>query len=217
MRGIASMRTLEEARNSQAGAFIRLWAWSQPTAGSRLAPVGTMRFQFDQLQDLDERSAAAASHYETGASPALPYRPEQDRCGPAGELVAQVGAVGAGRVQDLETVMDFQRKNLEAAGHAAETVGAAVRTIATRNNEIMAQAIEAAPERVRALMGVTTFEDAITKQVEAVKGSFERTVANTQEMTTIAAKAHSEAAGILTARVRAGMHEVAALAKAATK
>lgn len=50
-----------------------------------------------------------------------------------------------------------------------------------------------------------------------MKGSFERTVANTQEMTTIAAKAHSEAAGILTARVRAGMHKVAALAKAATK
>ncbi|KAA1053795.1 hypothetical protein FH063_002377 [Azospirillum argentinense] len=53
---------------------------------------------------LGQFQGCSASHYETGA--ALPCRPDQDRRGHAGELVAQGGADGAGRVQDLEAAAD---------------------------------------------------------------------------------------------------------------
>lgn len=60
---------------------------------------------FDQMQEMGERSAAAASDYDTGMrrAPPLPCRPVPSRRRPTGELVAQGGLDGT-EAHDLEKV-----------------------------------------------------------------------------------------------------------------
>jgi phasin family protein len=111
---------------------------------------------------------------------------------------------------DIGTVLDIQRRNIEAMTAAAQTFTQGMQTIVQRQGEIARQSLE----QFRGLLTVSPasapVEDKLVKQVDLAKASFEKNVADSRELFDLVAKVTDEATDILSRRVVASLDEVKA-------
>jgi phasin family protein len=109
---------------------------------------------------------------------------------------------------DVETVLASQRKNIEALTQANQLAVEGVQAMARRQAEIAREVIDEASAVLREIVQPTVPEDRIAKNAELLKQTFERSLANTRELTLMLAKANTEAFDVVAKRVAAGFEEI---------
>jgi phasin family protein len=109
---------------------------------------------------------------------------------------------------DLGTIMETQRKNIEALTKANQLAIEGMQTMMRRQAEILRSGFEEASAAMRDIMQTHSPEDRIAHQAEAAKHSVERALANARELAEIMARAGNEAFDVLHHRVEETLDEV---------
>lgn len=109
---------------------------------------------------------------------------------------------------DVESFIASQRKNFEAVTAANQLAVEGVQAVLRRQAEILRQGLEESSSLVSDFLSNGTPEDKVAKQAEAVKTAFEKALSNIKELTEIVAKSNSEAADVISNRVKEGIEEV---------
>ena len=112
---------------------------------------------------------------------------------------------------DVTTVLDIQRRNVEALSAANQTIVQGLQTVVRHQGEIARQSAK----QFQDLLSVkpTSVEETLVKQIDVAKTSYEKTVADARELGDLVAKVGSEAVDILSRRVVASLDEVKAAAR----
>jgi phasin family protein len=114
---------------------------------------------------------------------------------------------------DVDAVVASQRKNIEALTQANQLAVEGVQAVARRQVEIARQAVEEFTSLLRELTQPVAPEDRLAKQVEVVKGTMEKSLANARELADLATKANTEAFNVINKRFSEGLDEVRDFAK----
>ncbi len=109
---------------------------------------------------------------------------------------------------NMDTLLDTQRKNMQALTEAQQLALEGFQAIAQRQSEIMSQIVEDNSAIAKELMGESTPEEKFSKNADLFKKVYERTITNMQELSEIAGKSNTEAGNIINKRVSASMNEI---------
>ena len=112
---------------------------------------------------------------------------------------------------DVTTVLDIQRRNVEALTAANQTIAQGLQTVVQRQGEIARQSVKQFQDLVS--VKPTSVEETLVKQIDVAKTSYEKTVADARELGDLVAKVGSEAVDILSRCVVASLDEVKAAAR----
>ncbi|HYE52313.1 MAG TPA: phasin family protein [Azospirillaceae bacterium] len=119
---------------------------------------------------------------------------------------------------DVEGIMAAQRKNIEAVTAANQLALEGVQAVLRRQAEILRQTMEETSSMMSDLIAAGTPEDKVSKQAELAKTAFEKALANMKELAEMVAKSNSEAADVISNRVKESIEEIkSAIAKAQPK
>ena len=113
---------------------------------------------------------------------------------------------------DVTTVLDIQRRNVEALSAANQTIVQGLHTVVQRQGEIARQSAKQFQDLLSVKPSSTSVEETLVKQIDVAKTSYEKTVADARELGDLVAKVGSEAVDILSRRVVASLDEVKAAA-----
>ena len=114
---------------------------------------------------------------------------------------------------DVTTVLDIQRRNVEALIAANQTIAQGLQTVVQRQGEIARQSVKQFQDLLSVKPSSASVTETLVKQIELTKTSYEKNVADTRELGDIVAKVGSEAADILSRRVVASLDEVKTAAR----
>ncbi|GJL85365.1 MAG: hypothetical protein DHS20C02_11400 [Micavibrio sp.] len=109
---------------------------------------------------------------------------------------------------DMTSLMDTQRKNMQALSKAQQLTMEGFQAIAQRQAAIMSQIVEDNSIIAKEFMGEGTPEEKFSKNAELFKAIYERTITNLQELSEMASKSNNEASKIINKRVSASMTEI---------
>ncbi len=113
---------------------------------------------------------------------------------------------------DVNTVVDIQRRNVEALTAANQTLVQGLQTVVQRQGEIARQSVKQFQDLVSFKPSSTSVTETLVKQIDVAKTSYEKNVTNARELGDLVAKVGLEAADILSRRVVASLDEVKAAA-----
>jgi phasin family protein len=114
---------------------------------------------------------------------------------------------------DVNTVVDIQRRNVEALTAANQTIAQGLQTVVQRQGEIARQSVKQFQDLVSFKPSSTSVTETLVKQIDVTKTSYEKNVTNARELGDLVAKVGLEAADILSRRVVASLDEVKAAAR----
>ena len=113
----------------------------------------------------------------------------------------------------INTVVDIQRRNVEALTAANQTIAQGLQTVVQRQGEIARQSVKQFQDLVSFKPSSTSVTETLVKQIDVTKTSYEKNVTNARELGDLVAKVGLEAADILSRRVVASLDEVKAAAR----
>ena len=113
----------------------------------------------------------------------------------------------------INTVVDIQRRNVEALTAANQTIAQGLQTVVQRQGEIARQSVKQFQDLVSFKPSSTSVKETLVKQIDVAKTSYEKNVADARELSDLVAKVGSEAVDILSRRVVASLDEVKAAAR----
>ena len=113
---------------------------------------------------------------------------------------------------DMEALMAAHRRNLETLSAANRVALEGAQAVARRNMEIMQQTMTELTDTMRSFGGVENPTTRAARQAELLKASYERAVANMQEIGDLIQKSSGEAIGLLNHRFAEALDEVKLLA-----
>ena len=132
-------------------------------------------------------------------------------------LKQMMSSAPAGYPFDLKTVMEAQRKNIQAITEANQRAFEGWKTLAQRQTEMVSQFMQDNSGLARETFAEGTPEAKFAKQAELLKTSYEKSIQNAQELVEIAQGCASEAAEVINERVVASLTEIKASAKKKAK
>lgn len=132
-------------------------------------------------------------------------------------LKQMMSSAPAGYPFDLKTVMEAQRKNIQAITEANQRAFEGWKTLAQRQTEMVSQFMQDNSGLARETFAEGTPEAKFAKQAELLKTSYEKSIQNAQELVGIAQGCASEAAEVINERVVASLTEIKASAKKKAK
>lgn len=109
---------------------------------------------------------------------------------------------------DVDAFVATQRKSVEAFNEANQKVLEGVRTVAERSNEIMRDAVEKSTTAFEALGKVKDPQEAVEKQVELARKSYDKAVKDMNELGNMVAKVNADAVAPINARIKESFAEV---------
>lgn len=112
---------------------------------------------------------------------------------------------------DLDAIIESRRKDMTAALAAAQTTATAMQEIASKQAQILMQALKAAQENASALAqgGGGAIDPA--KQAELTRKAYEKAIADIKAVAEIAQTAQTSAMAAITERVQENMQELSRL------
>ncbi|MCB2101380.1 MAG: phasin family protein [Rhodobacterales bacterium] len=113
---------------------------------------------------------------------------------------------------DLDTVIQAQRKNIEALTTANRVALEGVQAVTKRQTEILQASIAEMQDVLSSFTASGTPQDAAAKQVEVTKATFEKTLDNMRELSEMLSKSSGEAADAINKRIAEGLDEMKSLA-----
>ena len=114
---------------------------------------------------------------------------------------------------DASTLIESQRRNLEAFTEINRVAFEGARAIAQRQGEILRQATDEATKAVRELTKPGKPEETLVKQADFAKQTYEQCLANQRELTEIGTKSNAQAAELFNHRVTDGLNELKGVLK----
>jgi phasin family protein len=108
---------------------------------------------------------------------------------------------------DVDMIIDHHRKNLEALQKSASVTASGASTLLARQREVMQEAMREMTEMAQGFKA-TSPQEAMAKQTEFMRRSFEAAVKNASEMAQIVQKSGTESVDILKQRIRESMEEI---------
>ena len=112
---------------------------------------------------------------------------------------------------DVQSLVDSQRKNLEALAAANRQVFEGMQAVAKRQQEIMAQSLSEAQRAAADLGGAQGPRELATKQTELMKQGFEKAIANMRELAELVQQSNAQAVNTVNQRVSAALDELKAM------
>jgi phasin family protein len=114
---------------------------------------------------------------------------------------------------DMESMINAQRKNMEAIAAAGKVQVEGMQSLAQRQVEMAQQSFEDFSGALKDLASVSSAQELTGKQAEMVKSAIENTLANIRELAESAAKSNSEAFQVINQRIQEGIAELKAMVK----
>jgi phasin family protein len=112
---------------------------------------------------------------------------------------------------DMEWLAAAQRRNLEALSAANRVALEGAQAVARRHMEILQQAVAEMMEAMKAFAAAEAPQEKAMKQAELAKSTYEKAVANLQELAELIQRANREAIGLLNKRILEAMDELKSL------
>lgn len=109
---------------------------------------------------------------------------------------------------DLGALLETQRKNIEAFTEAQQVAVSNLQTIAQRQAELLTQIVEDNRALSQGILSEGTPEEKVSRQADAVRKSYERSVSSLTELSELVVKSNREAGEIITTRVTASLSEL---------
>jgi phasin family protein len=109
---------------------------------------------------------------------------------------------------DMQSLMDSQRKNIEALTEANKLALEGMQTVFKRQVEILREAMEESANVAKELTAVGSAQDKIMRQTEVTKAAFERALQNSRELSDMMRKSNVEAFELLNKRFGEVMNEM---------
>ena len=113
---------------------------------------------------------------------------------------------------DMNEIIASQKKNMEALTTANQTAIEGIQAVATRQAEIMQQAMSTTASAAEDLIKSATPQDAAAKQAELVKSTFEKALSDMTGIADMVTKSNSEAGAVINKRVAESLEEVQKIA-----
>jgi phasin family protein len=114
---------------------------------------------------------------------------------------------------DFKSIMETQRKNIQAITEANQRAFQGWRSLAQRQTEMLSQFVQDNSGLARETFTEGTPEAKFAKQAELVRTSYEKTVENAQELVEIASKCTKDASEVINSRVVATFNEIKSKSK----
>ena len=115
--------------------------------------------------------------------------------------------ISANPVFDLKTLMETQRKNMQAMTEVMQLGMESIQQAASRQAELVGRMVQDNSSYASTIMTEGTPEQKVQRQAELVRKSYEATVAGAREVSDIISKSGEEAAEIINRRVSASLSE----------
>ena len=112
---------------------------------------------------------------------------------------------------DMESLMSAHRRNLETLSAANRVALEGAQAVARRNMEIMQQTMTELTESMRSFTAGESPQARATRQADLLKASYERAVANMQEIGDLIQQSSGEALNLLNKRFTEAVDEVKTL------
>ncbi|HBR69575.1 MAG TPA: hypothetical protein DEA55_09395 [Rhodospirillaceae bacterium] len=109
---------------------------------------------------------------------------------------------------DMNSLLETQRKNIQALTEAQQHAMEGIQAIAQRQAQIVSQIVQDNSAIAKELMGEGTPEEKFSKNADMFKRIYERTIANLEELSEMVSKANNETGKIISKRVSASMNEI---------
>lgn len=127
------------------------------------------------------------------------------------DIFKAFSAFKAPAMPDMEALAAAQRRNIEALSAANRVALEGAQAVARRHMEIMQQSVTEMTEAMKAFAAAEAPQDKAARQAELVKATYEKAVANLQEIADLIQRSNSEAVGLLNKRFTEAMDEVKSL------
>ena len=109
---------------------------------------------------------------------------------------------------DIEAILDHHRKNFEALQKSAATTAEGVTSVMAKQRDAMQDMVREIGEMAESYKSLGNPRDALTRQVEFARRSFEAAVQNVTEVAQTMQKTGSASTEILKERIREAMEEI---------
>jgi phasin family protein len=111
---------------------------------------------------------------------------------------------------DMAAIVETQRKEIEALGEANTAAFESMQALVAKQTELLTEAMQGMQDAAKSFVGGGAAADP-TKQADAVRKGFEKTLAGMKEMAEIARHAQSDAMAHVTERASQQMQDIKAL------
>jgi phasin family protein len=109
---------------------------------------------------------------------------------------------------DMEALAAAQRRNIEAFSAANRVALEGAQAVARRHMEILQSSVAEMTEAMKSFASAEAPQDKAAKQAELAKSTYEKAVANLQELADLIQRSNSEAIALLNKRFAEAMDEV---------
>ena len=113
---------------------------------------------------------------------------------------------------DMKTVVEAQKKNIEAVTNANRAVVEGLQAVARRQAEILQETMNEASKAIDVLSKAGSPQEIAAKQADLAKSAFERALSNMRELADMVAAANQNATDTINARISASLDEIKAMA-----
>jgi len=120
-------------------------------------------------------------------------------------------------VMDMGSLMEMQRKNMQALMDANRVAAEGYRSLMARQVEMMREGFEQFSKTMQTGMTQPTSTDTAGEQVEAIRDNFEQAFTHFRELAEMASDAHGEAFKIMQDRLSEQMDEFKSLGEETVK
>ncbi len=109
---------------------------------------------------------------------------------------------------DVQSIVQFQQRNLEALAAANRTAFEGAQAVMARQAEILREAMEEMRGAVESMSTKNLPEDVVVQQTDMMKQSFEKTVSNMRELSEMMAKSNTQAVDEVNRRIGESLEEL---------
>ncbi len=109
---------------------------------------------------------------------------------------------------DTSALLETQSKNLYALMAANQSVMAGARNLLQRQGELMQEALDEANEAIQEMGNISDPNEVVEKQTELVKAAYDKTLANSREISDMIANNYQEAADEINQRFSESLNEI---------
>ena len=127
------------------------------------------------------------------------------------DMMKVLGEFRMPAMPDMDALAAAQRRNIEALSTANRVALEGAQAVARRHMEIMQSSVAEMTEAMKAFSSAEAPQDKAAKQAALAKSTYEKAVANLQEIADLIQKSNSEALSVLNKRFAEAMDEVKGL------
>lgn len=114
---------------------------------------------------------------------------------------------------DVETIMNTQRKNIEALTNANKLAVEGMQAVAKRQAEMLNESMAAVSAAAQEISSARSPQEFTSKEVELAKEALEKALSNMRELAELVGKSNSEAFEVVNTRFNESLNELTSMIK----